>query len=295
MIPHPLVSVIIPTCNNIQVVCDAIDCAFGQTYKNLEIIVIDDGSTDGTGQLLADKYGGLIKYVYQENRGPSGSRNTGLRCASGKYIQFLDADDLLDQDKIGIQVKVLENISDIGLAYCDYICCDINDIQIILEGRISPVLQKENPFEDLMMKWETDLTIPIHSFLFDSVFFKELGISFDESLPNHVDWDCWMTIFSLNPAIRFIDKPLAIYRIRNDSLCRNRTRMREGYLSAIDKQILKHKSDREIIKKLKMRKKQIRSFYRDVSPLMNAMEKYHPAVKKIYGRMVPGRIQRIFY
>lgn len=294
MSQSPLVSIMIPTYNDGHVVCNAIDCSLNQTYENLEIVVVDDGSTDGTEQVLKEKYGSKIKYIHQKNKGLANARNTGITYSSGKYLQFLDADDLMDQEKISIQVNELQNISGIGLAYCDYICCDINDITIALEGRLSPKLQKEKPFDDIVMKWETDLSIPIHCFLFDSAFFKEHGISFDESLPNHEDWDCWLSIFDLKPNIIFIDKPLVIYRIRSSSLCRDRTKMREGYLLAIDKQIQKHKSDREIIEKLKMRKKQIKYFYRDVSPLINMMERCHPVIKKLYKEMVPGRIQRIF-
>lgn len=289
----PLVSVIIPTYNDSEIVCEAIDCSLNQTYQNIEIIVVDDGSTDGTERVVKGKYKNKICYVRQENKGLAGARNTGIKQASGKYLQFLDADDLIDHDKISIQVKVLQGVSKKALAYCDWIRCDMKDLTITYK-RVSPLLQKEKPYDDILMKWETDLSIPVHCFMFDSVFFREYGIGFDESLPNHEDWECWMNVFALGPEVIFVDKALAYYRIRSSGMCRNKMVMREGYLSAINKQIRKNKLNRELVEKLKVRKKQIRYIYRDVSPLGRVIERCHPAVKTMYTEIVPWRIQRLF-
>ena len=290
---YPLTSIIIPTYNDGKVVCDAIDCSLRQTYDNLEIIVVDDGSDDGTEGLLKSRYGDGIKYIHQENKGLSSARNTGIRHASGKYLQFLDADDLIQDIKISIQIELMRDISGIAVAYCDYVRSDIDD-PAIAYGRMSPLLQGERPFDDLMMKWETEVSIPPHCFLFDAAIFREYGVAFDESLPNHEDWECWMNVFALDPKVVFIEMPLADYRRRKDSMCVNRLKMREGYLSAIDKQIQKNNSNNDVVRKLNARKKQIRCFYRDMSPMMRLMDRCHPVVKKLYSEIVPWRIQRIF-
>jgi glycosyltransferase involved in cell wall biosynthesis len=289
----PLVSIIIPTYNDGPIVCQAIDCALNQTYQNCQLIVVDDGSTDNTKEMLTQIYGDRIIYVRQENRGTGSARNTGIRIASGKYLQFLDADDLLEPDKISIQIDQLQTITDKALSYCDYAICDIDDSSVTYK-RISSVLQKENPFEDIMMKWETDLSIPVHSFLFDMVFFKECGIAFDESLPSNEDWECWMNIFALDPTVVFIDKVLAYYRVRKDSRCRNRLEMRKGYVSAINRQIQKNRLNNEVLEKLKIRRNQIKFRYRDVGQLMRFMGKCPPIIKKIYCEFVPWRVQRMF-
>lgn len=285
----PLVSIIIPTYNNRDVVCDAIDCSLNQAYDNLEIIVIDDGSTDETETLLNEKYGSRIVCIRQKNRGLSSARNAGIRNASGKYLQFLDADDLIDQSKISTQVEQLQSISGLAVAYCDYVRTAIDDISIKFE-RMSPVLKK--PFDDLVMKWETEISIPPHCFLFDADLFKKCGISFDERLPTHEDWDCWMNVFALNPKVVFIDKPLANYRMRNNSMCSNRSNMRKGYLIAINNQIHKNRSHKEVVATLKVRKKQIKRIYRDVSPIIRIMERCHPLVRNIYVEHVPLRIRQ---
>jgi glycosyltransferase involved in cell wall biosynthesis len=291
----PLVSVIIPTYNDGNVVSDAIDCSLNQTYHNLEIIVVDDGSNDGTDRLVSDKYGSRIRYIRQENKGLSGARNTGLSHASGRYLQFLDADDLLDHTKISMQVKQLQHVSGTALAYCDYIFSFNDDVEKKYDDRMSPVTRKEAAFDDLMMKWETELSIPHHCFLFDAAVLREHRITYDESLPSHEDWEFLMNVFALRPTVVFIDQPLAIYRIRRNSMCKNRIKMREGYLQAINKQIQKYREDEEVVKKLRTRSKQIRHLYRDAAPFPKMMERVHPVIKKAYMRIVPGPIQRVFY
>lgn len=261
----PLVSIIIPTYNNSSMVCQAIDCALNQTYENREIIVIDDGSTDHTGEMLEEYYKGRIIYIRQDNKGPGSARNKGISYASGKYLQFLDADDLLDPDKIRIQVSSLQGIRDKALSYCDYARCDVDDMTVTYK-RTSPVLQNENPFDDILTKWETEISIPSHCFIFDRAFFKECGIAFDETLRANEDWECWMNVFALNPRVVYIDKVLAYYRVRKNSRCSNRLDMRKSYLMAIDKQIQKHHLDKEIVRKLTLRRKQVQKSFRDVAP-----------------------------
>lgn len=291
----PLVSIIIPTFNNSQIICQAIDCSLNQAYETMEIIVIDDGSTDDTQLLLKRKYEGRIIYIRQENKGPGGARNTGIRHASGKYLQFLDADDLLDPDKIRIQVGRLRDITGTALSYCDYVCCDIHNIRVIHENRhVSPVLQKDNPLDDIVKKWETQLSIPIHCFIFDASLFKEKGIAFDENLQANEDWECWMNIFALDPQVDFVDQVLAYYRVGKDSRCTNRLKMRNSWLAAIDKQMQKNRANRDVAEKLAARKKEIKYLYRDAGPLARIMERCHPLFKRLYAKLVPWRIQRVF-
>lgn len=287
----PLVSIIIPTYNNNPIVCQAIDCSLDQTYKNLEIIVVDDGSTDDTESLLREKYQGKIIYIRQKNRGTGSARNTGIRNSSGKYLQFLDADDLLDPDKITVQISQLRSTPERALSYCDYYCCDINDMSVTYP-RISPVLQKEKPFNDIMLKWETGLTIPVHCFLFDAALFKENGIAFDEKLQANEDWDCWMNVFALHPKVFFVDRAHACYRVRNDSRCRNRVKMRKSYLAAIDKQIHLNRMNGEVLKHLHSRREQIEYLYRDAALVNRLIKRCPPLVKNIWIEIVPWRIRK---
>jgi glycosyltransferase involved in cell wall biosynthesis len=103
----PIVSVIIPAYNAENYILNTLNSVLVQTYKNIEIIIIDDGSTDNTLKLIQPYESEKIKIITQKNLGASAARNNGIKCASGKYIQFLDADDLINNVKIEYQVKLL--------------------------------------------------------------------------------------------------------------------------------------------------------------------------------------------
>ena len=98
----PKVSVIIPTYNGAQYIKQAVDSVLAQTYDDYEIIVVDDGSTDDTAELLRP-YGDRITYLYQENRKLPAARNTGIRTARGQYLAFLDSDNLFLPHKLAAQ------------------------------------------------------------------------------------------------------------------------------------------------------------------------------------------------
>lgn len=121
-----LVSVIICVYNGEKYIESSIKSALAQTYQNIEIIVIDDGSTDRTGEIVKN-YCPDVKYIYQENKGVSEARNTGLRHCSGNYIAWLDADDLYLPDKIKEQVDFLQQNKDIDCVYNDAFLIDAHD------------------------------------------------------------------------------------------------------------------------------------------------------------------------
>lgn len=112
------VSVIIPTYNTGQYICDAIDSVVNQSYENFEIIVVDDGSSDNTKQILKP-YMTRIKYIYQDNGGRASARNTGIRVAQGKYIAFLDSDDLWTSGKLEKQIMIMEENEEIDFLFGD--------------------------------------------------------------------------------------------------------------------------------------------------------------------------------
>jgi glycosyltransferase involved in cell wall biosynthesis len=117
---NPKVSVVIPTHERAYKVQKTIDSALAQTFSDFEIIVIDDGSSDGTGEILAEKYGDRIRYYFQMNQGASVARNRGVQEARGEWIAFLDSDDLWEPEKLEWQFKTLEQLdSQCGACYTD--------------------------------------------------------------------------------------------------------------------------------------------------------------------------------
>jgi len=113
------VSVIIPTYNRAKLVCATIDSVLAQSYRDFEIIVVDDGSTDDTPTALA-RYGDRIASVRQENGGVNNARNHALQLATGEYIATLDNDDLWHRDKLALQVELLERHPDVAYLYSNF-------------------------------------------------------------------------------------------------------------------------------------------------------------------------------
>ena len=105
---NPKVSVVIPTYNRAAKVRNAIESVLAQTVTDLEVIVVDDGSSDGTGKILGETFGDRIRYYAQANQGVSVARNKGIEEARGEWIAFLDSDDLWEKEKLEWQFKALE-------------------------------------------------------------------------------------------------------------------------------------------------------------------------------------------
>jgi glycosyltransferase involved in cell wall biosynthesis len=145
---NPLVSVIIPVYNKEKTVQEAIQSIINQTYKNIEIIVINDGSKDRSLEIISALNYNNITIINQKNQGNIKAKNNALRLINGDYIQFLDADDILSDDKIGNQVKLLEKNKD-AIVWCDsYIFSNIvhNSIKI----KTNELIKIKHPLEFLL-------------------------------------------------------------------------------------------------------------------------------------------------
>lgn len=109
----PLLSVVIPTWNRAQLVCEAVESALAQRPGAVEVIVVDDGSTDGTAELLERQYGSEVRSLRMpERRGPGAARNAGVRVATGTLLAFLDSDDLWLPGKLGAELRMFERFPD---------------------------------------------------------------------------------------------------------------------------------------------------------------------------------------
>ncbi|MDY0391240.1 MAG: glycosyltransferase [Desulfobulbus oligotrophicus] len=121
---HPLVSVVIPAYNAEELIAETLESILAQTYPHVEIVVVDDGSTDGTAAVVQG-FGELVRYQYQANSGGCAvPRNTGMKLCTGKYLCFLDADDLMTPNRLADQVAFMERHPRVGLVFCDYINFD---------------------------------------------------------------------------------------------------------------------------------------------------------------------------
>jgi glycosyltransferase involved in cell wall biosynthesis len=113
---QPLVTVIIPTYNREQYISEAIDSVLAQTYSNIELIIVDDGSTDNTIERL-QTYGPKLRYIQQENGGIGAARNAGIAQATGEFLAFLDSDDCWTPDKLTLQIAAFDQDPDLDIAF----------------------------------------------------------------------------------------------------------------------------------------------------------------------------------
>lgn len=186
---YPLVSIIIPTYNMRQWIGEAIDSALAQTYPNCEIIVVDDGSTDGTGDYLRERYGDKIRYIYQENRGRGAARNVGFAASRGQYIQFLDADDILTSNKLAEHVNFLEYETGYAAVY--------GPAQIFPDGSPEKAADRHpvsmySSGDLLYSEIHTPVLLPI-MVLIRREWVDKVG-RFDTSLIRREDWDFFLRI-----------------------------------------------------------------------------------------------------
>jgi len=222
------VSVIIPTYNYGHYIEEAIDSVLAQTYKDYEIIVVDDGSTDNTEEVVS-KYGPKIKYIYQENQGLSAARNTGIKKSNGEYIAILDSDDLWFPWKLEKQMKLFEANSVLGLVYSD-------GFAFSEKGVFDDFLFGENTnfyrgrvFDKLLL----NNFISCPSALVKRDCFNKVGL-FDTSLDACEDWDMWLRI-SLYYEIDYVNEPLVKHREHKGSMHTKAEMMEEAALKVLNK------------------------------------------------------------
>ena len=192
------ISVIIPTYNRRNTLPRAVESVLNQIYKPIEIIVVDDGSTDGTKEMFSEMYP-LVRYIYQANSGVSSARNTGINSASGDWIALLDSDDEWLPDKLDRQVKLLQDNAEIRF-------CHTNEIWIRNNVRINQKKKHQKYGGKIFNKCLDICRISPSSSLFHTSVIKDVGL-FDESLDVCEDYDLWLRITSKYP-ILFLDQPL---------------------------------------------------------------------------------------
>lgn len=163
-----LVSVIIPAYNSEKTIRKTLQSVFDQDYHLIEIIVVNDGSTDSTEQILKE-YSDRIIYIYQANAGVSVARNTGYRVAKGEFIQYLDADDLLAKGKIKIQIEALKS-NNADVAYGDWIKFTETEYAFKELEIISREIQGRAEIELL-----TDFWVPLAGLLYKRTITEKIG------------------------------------------------------------------------------------------------------------------------
>jgi glycosyltransferase involved in cell wall biosynthesis len=190
-----LVSVIVPTRNRAGLVLGALDSVWCQTYRPIELIIVDDGSTDNTNQVVANWAAGRpigspfdVQLISQDSRGANAARNRGIEVASGMFVAFLDSDDRWLAEKTRAQVARFREDTRIGGVYCGSREVDLET------GTSSPEVPRAYPEGDLLQELLVrDVTAPTSCWMVRAACFELAGV-FDDSLPARQDWDMWIRL-----------------------------------------------------------------------------------------------------
>jgi glycosyltransferase involved in cell wall biosynthesis len=210
----PTVSVIIPSYNCEAYIAETIGSVLGQTLRDVELIVVDDGSTDRTCEIVA-AYGARVRLLTQKNAGVCAARNFGIREARGQYICLMDHDDYWFPDKLELQLEQMLRHPEVGLVYSSFIwwhpgedgnfpdhdSFDQASFPVGIDERFSGWI-----YHELLL----DCWVLTSAALIRAEVFDKCGM-YDESLPYSEDWDLWLRISREYPFIK-LKRPLTLYR-----------------------------------------------------------------------------------
>lgn len=208
------VSVILPTFNGQKYIAEAIESALTQTLAPHEIIVVNDGSTDGTEKIVQG-YGSKVRYIYQENKGVAGAYNTGIAVASGNYIAFLEHDDVWAPEKNASQVQCFEDGGQPGMVF--------SPVLLVEEGKPSKLnvvnLNDGEGEVNFAAFFARNRVLNCSTVMMRKSVLEDVG-GFLEDLPLSFDYDLWLRIAAKYRVV-CLSKPLVAYRIHSNNLSRD--------------------------------------------------------------------------
>ncbi len=222
---HSLVSVIMPALNAEKYIEESISSVIKQSYKNLELLIIDDGSTDRTASIVSQmvKDDNRIIYLKNPGKGVSAARNVGIKNAQGDYITFLDSDDIYHPDAVKLRAEYLDNNENVKAVFCEIRLTDPNlkGIGWVIPGK-SVVT-----FPDFHGN-----AVQTPTLMFRSDIIKRVG--FDESFTNGEDWLCWQRIARMGVEYYLVSGCHVLYRQHNSTVLRNYKHHENQLLRVID-------------------------------------------------------------
>lgn len=227
MVKKPLVSVIIPTYNRAHLLKRAIDSALAQTYENLEVLVIDDASSDETEYVVGSYRDPRVRYFrHCTNRGGSAARNTGLQLARGHFVAFLDSDDEWMPEKVERHLEVFRKHPEYDVVYSA-----VRDVYPDGSFRIRHHDGPEGQIYDLLLV--RNVVGPTSAFVVRRECFEKVG-GFDESLRSAQDYDMWLRL-ARHFKFKCIREPLVNYYWHGDQITSNVEAKKQGMLAILKK------------------------------------------------------------
>jgi glycosyltransferase involved in cell wall biosynthesis len=233
----PAVSVVMPACNAATTIAASIDSVLAQDFADLELIVVDDGSTDATADIVRAVADPRVRLLQQQNKGVSVARNRAIAAARADLIAFLDADDLWRPDKLARQVALLRARPEVGLCYTAQTIIDRDGKMIShyaakpdYRGRCLPVLLRSNG-------------LGLSTVLTRAALLRELG-GFEPSLRHCEDWDLWIRI-ATKAELDYIEDELTLYRFHPGSATADLDSLREAQLAVLARHADRYANGRE--------------------------------------------------
>lgn len=209
----PKVSFVVPTYNHARYLPHALNSIINQSYPNLEVLVIDDGSTDGTAQLVKP-FRSIINYIYKKNGGTPSALNLGLSLATGKYVCWLSADDALIGEKVSKQLELMESDPNLGFSYTSFVVINAKG-----EKQYDVNSAYYSDKREMVTKLMQGCFINGSSVMMRRSALEEIG-NFDESLPQAHDYDLWYR-FLRHYSCGFLKEPLLAYRWHGKNMSQN--------------------------------------------------------------------------
>lgn len=210
------ISVIIPSYNRANLIERSVRSVLNQTYKNIEVIVVDDGSKDNTEEIVKSINDERLRYYKQENGGAAKARNNGVSLATGEYIAFHDSDDVWREDKLMKQMSFLKENPIYGMVYCNFMFHKMDGSSNIIPRDINVIGELDG---DIFFTLLINNTVGAPTMLMKKELFEELG-GFDTSLRCLEDWD-FAIRFSENYYIGYVDEVLMDAYQQSDGVSSN--------------------------------------------------------------------------
>jgi len=228
----PLVSVVVATYNMGRYVCTAVDSVLQQDYPELEVVVVDDGSTDDTAERLA-RYGGdaRVRIFRQDNAGQTVAKNRGLSEARGEMVGFCDADNYWLQGKLRTQINAFSQRPDLGVVYGELKFIDG-------EGNNLPASTVTRYSGRITAQLLLDNFVTFNTTLVPRRILEEIG-GFDESLSMAIDYDLWLRI-SVRYEFLYLPRPLVAYRIWNGQMSHRTGERFDNFFRLFEKFLANH-------------------------------------------------------
>jgi hypothetical protein len=218
------VSIILPTYNRAHLVADAIESVLNQSFTDFELLVIDDGSTDNTEQVVGSISDHRLKYIKQRNRGASAARNTGIQASISNFVAFLDSDDLWLPDKLSLQMAKVDANPEVGLVYGKYLSSADSEGSMKITGVCYPQLELRRLLLGPAFHWSTVLV--------RRVLLEQVG-NFEETFGGE-DWELTLRLALAGCQMLCVPEPVSVVRRQPISNTRDLNYM-TSLLAVIDK------------------------------------------------------------